>query len=272
MDLGQYVAGNAAPGGVARAFVEARKAGTSLKHYPGRVPADLAAAYGIQSEALALDGRAIAGWKLGRILEPDATCYGADRLVGPIFAGTVVEEVPGVEARMPVYAGGFMAVEAEFMLRLKVPAHGMLPVADAAVLDWIDEVRIGIELASSPYAGINDEGPCVTVSDFGNNAGVLLGAAVHDWRVRDLCAISVTTKIDGLQAACATAATMLDGPFGAVRFLLTHLGLRGITPQSGWWVSSGAVTGVHAVAVGQHASVSFAGVGSLECRIVAVKP
>ncbi len=256
---------------VARAFVNARREGRSLPVYPGPVPVDLAAAYRIQDLALALDGRAVAGWKVGRIPDPDVAQLGANRLAGPILAGTVVEAVATHEAAMPAFSGGFIAVEAEFMLRLRVPAHASAPLDDAAAQEWIDDVRIGIEIASSPYPGINDDGPCVTVSDFGNNAGALLGSAVRDWRARDLQAIEVSTEIAGREAGRATAANMLDGPYGALRFLLDHCGRRGIAPQSGWWISSGAVTGVHAAAVGDRAVVKFAGIGSLSCRIVAAQ-
>ena len=256
-------------GGIARAFVNARREAASIAAYPGPVPATLAAAYRIQDEALRLDGRAIAGWKVGRIPDADAGPLGANRLAGPIFAGTVIDEPARAEAGMPAYSGGFIALEAEFMLRLRVPATTAFPADDAAARDWIDEVRIGIEIASSPYPGINDDGPCVTISDFGNNAGVLLGCAVPGWRTRDLRDIEVSTGIAGSEAGRATAASMLDGPYGAVRFLLAHLAQRGIAPQSGWWISSGAVTGVHAAQVGDRAIVTFKGVGSLSCRIIA---
>jgi 2-keto-4-pentenoate hydratase len=210
-----------------------------------------------------LDGRAIAGWKVGRIPDADVARFGSNRLAGPIFVDTVVEGAGAVEVPMPAFLGGFIALEAEFLLRLRVPAHAALPADDAATLAWIDDVRVGIEIASSPYAGINDDGPCVTVSDFGNNAGVLLGPAVPNWSARDLRAIEVRTEIAGREVGRATAASMLDGPYGAVRFLLYHLQQRGIAPQSGWWISSGAVTGVHAARVDDRAVVRFAGIGSV---------
>lgn len=258
-------------GKIARAFVSARREGRSLPVYPGPLPLDLASAYRIQDQALRLDGRTIAGWKVGRIPDAEVAQLGANRLAGPILAGTVVETTAANEAAMPAFSGGFIALEAEFMLRLRVPAHASVPLDDAAAQGWIDEVRIGIEIASSPYAGINDDGPCVTVSDFGNNAGVLLGSAVPDWRACDLQAIEVSTEVAGREAGRATAASMLDGPYGAIRFLLEHFKRRGIAPQSGWWISSGAVTGVHLAAVGDRAVVKFAGIGSLSCRIVAAR-
>jgi 2-keto-4-pentenoate hydratase len=264
--------GDSPQGGIARAFVMARREARSLAVYPGPPPVDLASAYRIQDEALRLDGRAIAGWKVGRIPEPDAAVLGSNRLAGPIFVGTVVEGAANVEVPMPAYGGGFIALEAEFMLRLRVPVQATLPRDDAQTRLWIDEIRVGIEIASSPYAGINDDGPCVTISDFGNNAGVLLGPAIPDWRTRDLQAIEVATDIAGREVGRATAHAMLDGPYGAVRFLLANLQRRGIAPQDGWWISSGAVTGVHGVQVGDRAAAHFAGLGSLVCRIVAARP
>ena len=41
---------------------------------------------------------------------------------------------------------------------------------------------IGIEIASSPLVNINDYGPAVVASDFGNNAGLLLGAEIRTGR------------------------------------------------------------------------------------------
>lgn len=261
--------GSAVEAGIARAFVEARRSSRVLGAYPGPRPTTLAAAYRIQDLALLHDGRPVAGWKVGRVPDPDATTLGSNRLAGPILAGTVVLAQPGQVASMPAFEGGFIAVEAEFMLRLRVPPHAALPQDDAATLDWVDEVRTGIEVASSPYPGINDDGPCVTVSDFGNNAGVLLGPPVPAWRSRDLRAIEVTTRIAGREAGRADASGMLDGPLGSVRFLLANLAARGIRPQPGWWVSSGAVTGVHSAPIGAIAEVDFAGLGSLACRLLA---
>ena len=56
---------------------------------------------------------------------------------------------------------------------------------------------IGIEIASSPLQNINDFGPAVVASDFGNNAGLLLGAEVTDWQTRSLDTLNCETRIDG---------------------------------------------------------------------------
>ncbi|WP_241233702.1 2-keto-4-pentenoate hydratase [Altericroceibacterium xinjiangense] len=252
---------------VAEAFVEARRSGEILRTYPGERPADLEAAYRIQDRALSLWARPIGGWKVGKINPPEDSRLGSNRLAGPIFADTIVDGT-GEAATMPIFRGGFAAAEAEFMLRLAPPASDHeIPRTNESVRQWIDEIRIGIEIASSPYPGINTDGPCVTVSDHGNNAGLVLGPRVDRQLWAELESIEVKLEVNGEVAGEATTATMLDGPFGAVRYLLSNLQQRGITPQAGWWVSSGAITGVHEVLPGAYIRALFEGVGVIEAHI-----
>lgn len=257
---------------VAKAFVAARQSAQALTAYPGLAPQDLASAYAIQDTAIRLDGRAVAGWKVGRINPPLDNQLGANRLSGPIFADSVVFAETGAEPAMPVFADGFAAGEAEMLLHVAPGWNGAIPADDAATRALLDDVRLGIEIASSPYPGINADGPLVTVSDFGNNHGVVIGPELTGWRDIDLCAIPVRTEIDGAVVGEASAATMLDGPFGAVRFLLGNLAARGFDLSAGLWVSSGAITGVHPVAPGQRVTATFGAHGSLSCRIATAQP
>lgn len=257
---------------VAQAFVRARQQALSLAAYPGTAPTDLARAYTIQDRAISIDGRDVAGWKVGRINPPLDGALGSNRLSGPIFADTVVDAAPGAVPEMPVFEGGFAAAEAELLLHVAPGFSGPVPQDDAGTRAILDDVRLGIEIASSPYPGINADGPPVTVSDFGNNAGLVRGAALEGWREVDLCAIPVRTEIDGAVIGEATAATMLDGPYGAVRFLLANLIERGFDVSGGLWVSTGAITGVHVVTVGQKVRAVFGDCGEVRCSVIAAKP
>lgn len=251
---------------IATRFVEARRTATALPDYPGTIPASLAEAYAVQDAALAMASGRVAGWKVGRINPPSE---GFDRLSGPIFADQVVVADGGVPV-MPVFAGGFAAAEAEFLLRIGTapdPAKRHYTNQEAAEL--IDAVHVGLEIASSPFAGINDLGACVTISDFGNNNGLVVGPAIDDWRATDLLAWPVALRINGAVIGSATAATMLDGPFGAARFLFEHLAARGIALAPGQWISSGAVTGVHVVAPGDVVEASFGSGILVGCSITA---
>jgi 2-keto-4-pentenoate hydratase len=257
---------------VAKAFVSARYDARALPIYPGIAPQDLVSAYAIQDRAIVIDGRVVEGWKVGRINAPLDGKLGANRLSGPIFAGSIVDAAADEAPQMPVYVGGFAAAEAEMLLHVASGFSGPVPTDDAGTIAILDDVCLGIEIASSPYPGINVDGPTVTISDFGNNAGLVRGAALDGWQGLDLCAITVRSEIDGVGVGAATAATMLDGPYGAVRFLLANLIGRGFDVSGGLWVSSGAITGVHDIAVGQSFRAIFEGCGEVRCSVIAATP
>ncbi|MEO6718132.1 MAG: 2-keto-4-pentenoate hydratase [Novosphingobium sp.] len=256
---------------VASAFVAARREARVLASYPGERPADLASAYQIQDRAISLDGRKVAGWKVGRIFPPDDIRLGSNRLAGPIFAESLRRADPGESPEMPIFAGGFAAVEAEMLLHVAAGWNGIVPSDDAGTRSLMDELWLGIEVASSPYPHINSDGPAVTASDFGNNAGLVIGPQLAGWRELDLCAIRVRMDVDDRQVGEATAAAMLDGPYGAVRFLLANLSARGIDASGGIWVSTGAITGVHKVVPGARVRAIFGGHGEVHCRITAAR-
>lgn len=248
---------------VAQAFLRARGAAQPLGLYPGKKPATLSAAYAIQDAALALDGRAVGGWKVGRIPADLVERYGDNRLAGPVFADEICDGAG--EPDMPVYARGFAAAEAEVLLRFG--EVGMRDYDIDTVRGCIAEVRAGIEIASSPFTGINQHGPAVTISDYGNNKGLVLGPVIPDWQRVDLVAMPVEMFIDGARVGSATMETMLDGPFGSALFLIRTLRARGIAIAPGTWVSAGAITGVHEIAPGQRAEACFGGNIRVACSI-----
>lgn len=253
-------------GQIAHTFVTARRDGVAVPDFPGAVPATLDEAYAVQDRALAIADGVVAGWKVGRINPP---LDGIDRLSGPIFAEQVVMATDTPVA-MPVFAEGFAAAEAEFLLRIGSAfdsAKTRYTIDEARAV--VDAVHVGIEIASSPFPGINALGPTVTVSDFGNNNGLVVGADADGWQDGDINAWPVELWInDGLIGA-ETSATMLDGPFGAVRYLLEHMAARGIALSPGQWVSTGAVTGVHPVAIGDRVEARFDGRFAVHCIIKA---
>lgn len=253
---------------VAKAFLAARAEKTPLTLYPGAMPRTMAEAYAIQDSAIALDGRRVGGWKVGRIAPDLVDQYGDNRLTGPIFADEIVDSAAGETPCMPVYAQGFAAAEAEILLRFGAVGDRAYDID--TVRDAITEVRTGIEIASSPFPDINRHGPAVTASDYGNNKGLVLGPAVPGWRGADLIRMPVEFAIDGETVGSATMETMLDGPFGSALFLIGTLRARGIAIAPGTWVSAGAITGVHEIRPGQRADALFDGRFRVGCTVTSL--
>ena len=228
---------------IARAFVQARLAAQKLAAFPGPIPSDLATGYRHQEAAIGLYPDEIVGWKIGRVGPEFEDRFGRTRLAGPIFRGGLRLADTGQATPFPVFEGGFAAIEAEFVFQLGTDAP-------SGQTDWtLDEARaiagrmhIGIETAGSPLATINALGPTVVVSDFGNNAGLILGAPVADWR--DETALTCESFVAGRSVGSGAASDLPGGPVEALRFLLEHCARRGRPLKAGMLISTGAATGI----------------------------
>ncbi|MBB6250339.1 2-keto-4-pentenoate hydratase [Nitrospirillum iridis] len=257
------------PTAAAAAFVAARAAATALPGYPGPAPIDLAQGYAAQEAAIALWPDRIAGWKIGRIPLDWEETLGEPRLAGPIFAANVWMATDAIQTPFPVFVGGFAAVEAEYVFRLGADApEGKTAWTEDEAADLVAALHIGIEPAGSPLATINDLGPPVVVSDFGNNAGLILGPEIADWRARGWDSMRCETFIDGVAVGAGGAPSIPGGPLSALRFLASHLAGRGRPLKAGDLISTGATTGIHDIVAGQEARVDFGRDGVLHCRAV----
>lgn len=253
----------------AKIFVDARRDGRQVTRYPGVMPETMEDAYAIQDDAIRLSKKPIGGWKVGRIADRLSDKFGTNRLAGPILSPMIVDANEQTDPVMPILQG-FAAVEAELMLRIgsAIPAGTSV----AGIAEHIDEVRFGFEIASSPFPEINEHGPAVTASDFGNNFGLVLGPHIADWRAHDLINAPVSLSIEDEVVGTGSCASMLDGPFGSVAFLADLLSSRGIELPVGTWVSTGAITGVHRINSGQRASAVFDHKYEIACRTRAFAP
>ena len=255
--------------GIADRFVAARRAGAALEGFPGTVPDDLVTAYRVQDLAIAQWPDRVIGWKVGYIAPERRDASGDERLLGPIFARHFWNATGG-SMPIPVFVGGFGAVEAEYVLRLEADAPD-------DKLDWTpDEAAalpstlfIGVEVASSPLATINQLGPRVVVSDFGNNNGLLLGAEIADWTSLDEAQLLAETFSDGASVGSGGAERLPGGLRTAFAFALSRSARRGRPLKAGEYIATGNATGIHDIAAGQHARVEFAGHARLDCHAVA---
>lgn len=258
---------------IARTFVAARLAAQPLPAFPGQLPGDLSTAYLCQDHAISLWPDRLAGWKVGWIAQPLQDIYREERIVGPIFARFVQPASPGEEVRFPVFVGGFAAVEAEFVFRLGADAPpGMTEWSEEEAGALVAALNVGVEPASSPLATINELGPAAVISDFGNNAGLLLGPEVADWRRRLAEGINCETFIDGRSVGQGGTRRLPKGPLGALAFALGRCARRGRPLRANDFVTTGAASGIHDILPGQSARLVFDGICELRCRAVPATP
>jgi len=259
---------------IATQFVRARLMAKALSDYPGAVPPTLADAYRVQDEAIELWPDHVAGWKVARIAPNWPAAWGAmppePRLNGPAFARNIHVALNNETPACPVFEGGFAAVETEVVIRVgrDAPADKTQWSVDDA-LPYVGSVHMGVEVASSPLATLNDLGGGAVISDFGNNWGIVVGKEIAEWRA--LQSIDCSTSIDGVQVG-ARAVDMRTGPLDAFAFTLGKCASRGRPLRAGMWITAGMITGVHDIRIGQSSRHVFAGVGAVSCRIVRAEP
>lgn len=256
----------------ARRFTGARLRAEALTDYPGAPPQSLAEAYAIQDEAIRLWPDSVAGWKVGRINPPWDTQLGADRLTGPIFSRNVLH-AGAAPTETFVFDGGFGAVEGEIVIVCGADAPaGKTVWSTSEAADFIGDIVMGAEIASSPFGGINDLGPLVTISDFGNNNGLVLGESLRGWREARPADWRFATQIDGETVGRADASAIPGGPLESFRALLEICARRDMPLRKGMYVLTGAVTGVHAARAGQTARVELEGYRAIDLRLLAMTP
>lgn len=258
---------------VARAFVSARRSAQALSAFPGVIPSDLSISYAIQDQAIGLWGDDVIGWKVGYVTPPLQPSVGSDRLAGPIFRKQLRSSTPDGPVIFPVFEGGFAAVEGEFVYRLGADAPASkLAWTAAEALALTDAVFIAIETAGSPLATINVLGPFVVAADFGNNAGLILGAEIPGGLAIAHDDLACSTSIDGEVVGTGRASDLAGGPGAAIAFLLTNLARRGRPARGGDLISTGAVTGIHDIRAGQTARIDFGAFGDILCQAEMARP
>ena len=251
-------------------FVQARLAGRALDAFPGTLPRDLLTAYRCQSAALKRWPDEVAGWKVARIPPQWSTQYNEPRLIGPVFRRNVHRPSPGAVVECPVFTGGFSAVEAEIGIIVKADAAaGRTDWSVSSAIELVGAMCIGVEVASSPLATLNDLGSGAVVADFGNNWGVIIGAEIGDWQSH-AADIQVATWID--EKLVGRGSVALQATLEALAFAANKAASLGQPLRAGAYISTGMITGVHDILVGQGARLAFEGCGELRCRMIGAEP
>lgn len=258
---------------ISRRLVDARLSAKPLPDFPGRLPVTLEQAYAIQSTSVDRWPDEVAAWKVARLSATDRVRFRTERLAGPVFKSSIRTVEPGSCAVMAVYEGGFAAIEAEYALELGVAVPPTdKDHSDQELAGLVSAVYGAAEIAGSPMARVNELGPMSVISDFGANAGLIVGPEVSGWRSLGPGSLSASVAVDDRTVGEADPEPIERDALRALRFLIGLSASRGIELPEGTLISTGALTGVHDVRVGSTAHVDFGSVGSFEVKFEPVAP
>jgi 2-keto-4-pentenoate hydratase len=260
---------------ISDALLAARQNCMRVDKFPGTLPATLDEAYACQQLSIAKWPSDLVGFKVGGIPPKFQKQYPSPWQVGPMFKDQMYHVASGESQYVTVYEHGFAAYEAEFVFAVSGLEKLTGPVKTIAeAKGFVSKVYLGAEIASSPNLNVNNLGPGSIISDFGNNAGVVVGPEAPLSLLDDISAMEVTLHIDGKEIGRKHPTDGEGGPLGALRHILNHF----VTykdelnlPET-VLISSGAITGVHQSYAGTSSKIKFGELAEYELIMVPRRP
>lgn len=229
-------------------------------------PADVAEAYAIRQAFQEIEessGRgAVAGYKIGlttRVMQQlcgiGEPCYGA------IFAREVHHSPALLSARDFCRIGA--ETEIAFRLGEDLPKGGDRGRVAAAVEGAMPAIEL-IEDLDYDYARLN---AAAMVAGNVWNAGVVLGAAVADWRRLELDRAAARLSINGREVGSGTGGDVMGHPLNALAWLADKLAASGTPLRRGMIVMTGSIVPIQYPAAGDRLVVEVSGLGTAELAV-----
>jgi 2-keto-4-pentenoate hydratase len=256
---------------LAQSLFNARQQKTILKDFPGPIPSTLEQAYTVQNGSIDSSTDTIVGWKVGMVPPELREEMGAERIIGPVYNSVYLplneKQATGEAFELPVFAGGFIAIEAELVIKTNQEILPGSVDTTKGVEHLVENIYAGIEIASSPVVDLNSYGPTAIIADIGNQYGMIVGSAIDDWQNK-LADMTTSVEINNEMINEAPTDGILNGPMAAFAFMIECCAQRGITLPAGSFCSSGAITGVHETLVGATSTVKFGDVSTMRFTLV----
>jgi 2-keto-4-pentenoate hydratase len=207
------------------------------------VPADKDTAYRVARLVEEELGWQVAGWKIAAAKEEMQKQLRTDSpIYGRVFAPNIRPSPTSVEhARQcsPI-------PEVEYMARLgdDLPPRAK-PYTVEEVTEATASLHPGIELAECRFVHDAAFPPLPAIlADGAGGATICHGAAIDDWKKRDIANQEVVLSCNGVERRRGTAAAALDHPMVPVTWLANELSRTGIGLKAGQMISTGTLTGM----------------------------
>jgi 2-keto-4-pentenoate hydratase len=159
--------------------------------------------------------------------------------------------------------------EVEYMARLghDLPPRSE-PYAQGEIAAAVHSLHPGIEIAECRFVADAAFPPLTAILADGSGSGSLVyGAAIADWRARDIVSQEVVLRVNGVERRRGTARAALDHPLVPLTWLANELSRTGIGLKAGQFVSTGTLTGMLLARGGEEHVADFGPFGSVHARI-----
>ncbi|MSP75738.1 MAG: hydratase [Rhodospirillaceae bacterium] len=227
---------------------------------PRLVPPGSATAYRVAGMVAEELGWPVLGWKIAAFKEEMQQALRTD---SPIYGRTFfVKETP-VTVVHATLASPIPEVEYQARLGTDLPPRAK-PYSQEEVTDAVASLHPGLELAECRF--IHDAAfpslPAI-LADGAGSGTIVHGAAIADWKTRDIAGQEATLSSNGRLRRKGTAAAALDHPMVPLAWLANELSRTGVGLKAGQMVSTGTLTGMLAPRPGESYVADFGPFGSI---------
>jgi 2-keto-4-pentenoate hydratase len=224
------------------------------------VPPDRATAYRIAGLVADELDWPVVGWKIAAM---KAEMQQALRTDSPIYGRVFfARETPAsfVHARL---ASPIPEVEYQARLGIDLPPRDR-PYTQEEVTEAIATLHPGLELAERRFIHDAAFPPLPAILADGAGSGTIVyGAAITDWKTRDIAGQEVTLSSNGRLRRKGSAAAALDHPMVPLTWLANELSRTGVGMKAGQMISTGTLTGMLAPRPGESYVADFGPFGSV---------
>lgn len=234
------------------------------------LPGTLAEAY--RTQALVVErlcthwGGRPAGYKVALTNAAAQTMLGVPH---PVFGCLIGARVYGDGATLPSadYTTRLIECEVGFLMGRDVPLQET-PYDAKTIGPYVAAVLPAIEVVEHHFASIDRVTPTSLVADNALHGAWFHGAAVEQWRDREL-AMDTRLLVNGETTLTGSGAKVLGHPLAALAWLANELPVRGYSLKAGEFVTTGVTTDeIYPAAAGDMLTAEFTGLGSVRLQVV----
>lgn len=242
----------------AKHLLGARKSGFYLEGLAEDfVPEDMNVAYAIQDAIIEASGEQIGGWKIAAGTGPDPAC---SPLLGSAYRAT--GDILNVAASMATL------VEAEVAVRIgtDLPPRST-DYSEEEVAAAIASLHPSLEILGTRFNPTMTVPRLIVMADLQNNAAVVVGPAVPDWRGLDLSRLGIRLTIGDQSSTTDTGPTASDVLF-ALAFLANGRARKYGGLKAGQVVITGSRINAPIGQPGETVGAAFDGLGEVSLRLI----
>lgn len=232
------------------------------------LPATMLDAYRIQDRAVVLSGKQSSGWKLA-ITDTAAQLRNgiSESITGRLLADGFLPSPIRVEAS--AFPNGRVVMECEVGVRMARTLRADGGRCNEALVDGaIDAVFICIELPALRFRDMKAINALTFAADNAGAYRVVAGRDVLVPHLKELEGLEVRVQINEKRVSVYRIGELGCAPGRALSWLVPHLEQRGEYIRPGDVILTGALTGIHPLAVGDRVVAEIDNLGRAEVVIV----